>query len=236
MENVPGMQTFRIEGSPLETFLDALGEKGYQYECKVISAADYGVPQPRKRLIVIASLYGKPVLPEITNGKGKLPYSTVGEWITGLKPLNAGEYDENDLDHCAARLSGINLERIRNTPMGGGRESWPEHLKLDCHKKHSGHTDVYGRLSYDKMSVTLTTRCTSYSNGRYGHPEQDRALTIREAACLQTFPRDFRFVGSFVEKTIQVGNAVPPLLSQKLATAFLKIDREHFKSRRVSKE
>ena len=228
VENVPGMQTFKIEGSPLEMFLSALKENGYQYECKVISAADYGVPQPRKRLIVMASLHRKPVWPATTNGKGKAPYSTVGEWIKGLKPLNAGEVDENDPDHCAAKLSSVNLERIKKTPMGGGRECWPEHLKLNCHKKHSGHTDVYGRLSYDKMSVTLTTRCTSYSNGRYGHPEQNRALTIREAACLQTFPKDFKFEGNFVEKAMQVGNAVPPLLAQKLAEAFLKIDKDTF--------
>ena len=112
-------------------------------------------------------------------------------------------------DHRAARLSALNLKRIRTTREGGGNRDWPEELQLTCHQGTTGYSDVYGRMSWDRPASGLTTRCISYSNGRFGHPEQDRAISVREAACLQTFPMDFRFFGNLASKARQIGNAVP---------------------------
>ena len=125
------------------------------------------------------------------------------------------------MDHTAAKLSDLNIKRIKATPEGKGRESWPEELILKCHKKYKGHTDVYGRLSWDKPASGLTTRCISYSNGRFGHPEQDRAISVREAALLQTFPLDYSFTGSLVSKAKQIGNAVPPKMAEALGRAII---------------
>ena len=113
------------------------------------------------------------------------------------------------------QLSRLNLARIRATPEGGDRRNWPEDLWPDCHRGgFDGHTDVYGRLSWDKPAPTLTTKCISYSNGRFGHPEQDRALSAREAARLQTFPTGFQFFGSLASQAKQIGNAVPVVLAR----------------------
>ena len=219
VENVPGIQQFNLFGSPLQRFLNVLDGLGYTYSYQVISAAGYGVPQPRKRLILIAGLHRQVAFPMPTYGINR-PYSTVGDWICGLPELAAGAVDPNDYDHVATSLSPLNLQRIRSTPEGGGRLDWPDELCLKCHRKHMGHTDVYGRLAYDRMAATLTTRCVSYSNGRYGHPREDRAISIREAACLQTFPRNFHFCGNIAERARQIGNAVPPLLARTIAQVF----------------
>ena len=101
------------------------------------------------------------------------------------------------------------LQRISVLKEGQDRRNWDDELKLKCHKDHKGHTDVYGRLSWDKPSVTLTTKCISLSNGRFGHPEQNRALSVREAAAIQTFDDDFIFCGNLGATAKQVGNAVP---------------------------
>src|ERR1700730_7695386 len=118
-------------------------------------------------------------------------------------------------------LEAINLKRIAATPEGGGRDGWPKSLRLDCHRRFNGHTDVYGRLAWDKPAAGLTTRCISYSNGRFGHPEQDRAITIREAACLQTFPTEYRFYGPNASRAQQIGNAVPPLMARRIGHAIV---------------
>jgi len=156
-----------------------------------------------------------------THGTARRPVATVRDWIDGLPAIAAGCTDSDDPDHRAAALSATNLRRIAATPEGGGREAWPRSLLLDCHRKFEGHSDVYGRLAWDRPAAGLTTRCISYSNGRFGHPNQDRALSVREAACLQTFPRRYRFVGSLESKARQVGNAVPPLMAKAIGKAFL---------------
>lgn len=143
--------------------------------------------------------------------------------INGFPPLSAGEVDKFDKDHQAARLSEINLQRIKHTPEGGDRGSWPKELINDClDKNYNGHKDVYGRLAWDKQAAGITTKCTSYSNGRFGHPDQNRAISLREAACLQTFPRNFKFSGSLANRAKQVGNAVPPLLAKHLGQAIIQ--------------
>lgn len=227
VENVPGIQNINPEGEgPLRTFTDALSFIGYHYCIKIITSADYGVPQPRKRLIIIASRECEIAFPKETNGKTTgIPYSTVEDWIADLPELEAGKTDAQDKNHTATSLSPLNMQRIVNTPEGGGRSDWPEELRLKCHKGHSGHTDVYGRLAFNKLACTLTTRCISYSNGRYGHPTQNRAISIREAACLQTFPRDFDFCGSLNAKARQIGNAVPPLVAYNFGKLFSELER-----------
>lgn len=235
IENVPGIQKDTAEGRPLKRFLATIKKLGYPApRIEIAAALHYGVPQWRPRLIVLASRHASPTFPLATHGQeeGRVPYSTVRDWIGDLPPLEAGAQDPHDPDHRAARLSQKNLDRIRKTPEGGDRRNWPESLQLECHRKMSvesgasGHTDVYGRLTFDKPASGLTTRCISYSNGRFGHPVQDRALSLREAACLQTFPRSFKFVGSLNSKARQVGNAVPPLLAKRFGIHLLEQDKE----------
>lgn len=222
VENVPGMQRIQRSG-PLYRFQNLLRKLGYQSESAVVPALWYGVPQKRERLVLVASRRSTVVIPEPTHGPG-MPegrYTTVGDWIGDLPPIEAGQTHPSDADHTAAMLTAINLQRIRATPEGGGRKDWPQSLWLDCHKAYSGHSDVYGRLSWEKQASGLTTRCISYSNGRFGHPTQDRAISVREAACLQTFPREYRFVGSISSKARQIGNAVPPKMAEAFGRAFL---------------
>ena len=125
-------------------------------------------------------------------------------------------------NHRAANLSARNVERVKATPEGGSHRDWPDYLKLECHKGFSGYSDVYGRMSWDSPASGLTTRCTSYSNGRFGHPEQNRAISIREAACLQTFPEDFLFAGCMASISRQIGNAVPVLLAKLFGEQFIE--------------
>ena len=147
-------------------------------------------------------------------------YQTVWEAIGDLPPIRAGEKHPSVANHQSAALSEINLRRIRTTPTGGGRCDWPQELKLECHAGHSGHSDVYGRMCKDRPAGALTTRCISLSNGRYGHPTQDRAISVREAARLQTFDDCFVFEGSMTSAAKQIGNAVPVLLAKTFGMHF----------------
>lgn len=221
IENVPGMQRQAKKSDTFIRFTDLLTKLGYNYDAKIVEAQSYGVPQRRTRLVLMASLESEAEIPPPTHGAGLRPLTTVRDWIFDLPPLESGTAHPDDPDHFATKLSEINLERIRATPEGGGRESWPDYLLLDCHRGYKGHSDVYGRLSWDRPAVGLTTRCISYSNGRFGHPVQDRALSLREAACLQTFPRSFAFHGSKNSKARQVGNAVPPLMAKAVAETLI---------------
>ncbi len=221
VENVPGIQDFSPHSEPLSKFLRGLEEAGY--DCSDRSRASvllkrYGVPQGRRRFLLLASRHGPVELPPATHGPGtkKPKFATVRDCISDLPAIRAGETHPEDPNHRAARLSSLNLTRIRATPEGGGNRDWPEHLRLRCHRETPGFTDVYGRMSWDRPASGLTTRCISYSNGRFGHPEQHRAISVREAACLQTFPKDFEFFGSLNSMARQIGNAVPV----KLATLF----------------
>ncbi|HCM62824.1 MAG TPA: DNA (cytosine-5-)-methyltransferase [Morganella sp. (in: Bacteria)] len=223
IENVPGMQKLKDYATPFSDFIDDLNSLGYKYSFDVVSALWFGVPQDRKRLIMLASKCTEITLPNITHDGNNIPFSTVKEWIYDLPPIRDGETHDFIPDHQAASLNELNIARIKCTPEGKGRESWPDRLKLKCHSQHSGHKDVYGRLAWDKPSSVLTTRCTSYSNGRFGHPEQNRALTLREAALLQTFPLNYKFVGNFNSKAKQIGNAVPPLMSEAIGNYLMSL-------------
>lgn len=215
VENVPGMQ--RVKGSStLNRFSNKLMRLGYDTEIGIVESQNYGVPQRRRRLVLLASKHGRITFPSATNGfaVGE-PYSTVRDWISGFPPINAGEAHPDVPNHQAANLSELNLKRIMATPPEGSRSDWPEEFHLDCHKAgYSGHTDVYGRMRWDGPATGLTTRCISLSNGRFGHPVQHRGISVREAASIQTFPENFEFSGSLASQAKQIGNAVPVFLAK----------------------
>ena len=144
-----------------------------------------------------------------------MPYQTVKDAIGKLPPIRAGKKHRSIINHESAGLSEKNKSRLSYVPKNGGsRDSWPQELVLECHKNHVGHKDVYGRMKWNAPSPTLTCKCTSISNGRYGHPSQLRAISQREAACLQTFPMSYEFYGNFQSKAMQIGNSVPVLLAK----------------------
>lgn len=227
VENVPGMQQGCLDGEPFQDFVAFLREFRYGVDYAVVEALDFGVPQHRSRLILTASRHGSPGMPAPTYGAGRNPYLTVWDAIGGYPPLQAGEMHRQIPNHAAPSLSTITKARLRSTPEGGGRRDWPKHLILNCHLDHDGHSDVYGRLHRARPSGTLTTRCISVSNGRFAHPTQDRSITPREAAALQTFPDTFVFEGGINSVAKQVGNAV----SVKLARAFGEHFLAHWASR-----
>jgi len=150
---------------------------------------------------------------------------TVRDAISHFPSIKAGQRHNVVPNHVTASISELNLERLRNTPHDGGdRRSWPKRLFLDCHSNgHTGHSDVYGRLAWDLPAPTLTARCHSISNGRYGHPEQDRAISLREAAALQSFPDGYVFHGSNKHIAQQIGNAVPVVFAESLGRHLVKI-------------
>jgi len=221
VENVPGLKG---KGSEvLDNFKNMLSSNGYLYAEKIVYAKDYGVPQNRRRYILIASRIFCPSIPAATHGKGLLPYKTVRQVIGKYPAIVAGEESEAVPNHKCANLKPLLLERLRHTPHdGGSRTDWPDRLVLNCHKDFHGHTDVYGRMKWDEPSPTLTVKCFSISNGRFGHPEQDRAISLREAAALQTFPDSYVFDGSVQEIGRQIGNAVPVLLAKVMGSYILE--------------
>ena len=224
LENVPGLQNVVDGAGPFRDFVMFLKGLDYNVAYDVIESQDYGVPQRRRRLILIASLLGTITFPKKTHGIGTANPTppTAWQWISDFPPIAAGETHPEIPNHRAARLSEMNLDRIRATPIGGSRLDWPPELVLDCHnKEYRGHTDVYGRIHKDRPATGLTTRCISLSNGRFGHPEQDRAISVREAASLQTFPRDFVFFGNLNSMARQVGNAVPVQIAQVFGNHFI---------------
>ena len=225
VENVPGVQKVNAEEGPFGEFVETLKSRNYRVVYDILASQDYGVPQMRRRLVLIASRLGPLALPPKTHGPGTAhpAYSTVRQWIGDLPPIRAGETHATVPNHRAMVLSPLNLERIRAIPEGGDRRSWPVRLRLRCHSEgYNGHTDVYGRMHWGAPASGLTTRCISLSNGRFGHPEQDRAISVREAACLQTFPLDFLFYGSLAAMARQVGNAVPVEMAKVFGEAFVR--------------
>jgi DNA (cytosine-5)-methyltransferase 1 len=229
IENVPGLQSVDDTRGPFAKFLRLLTKLGYWHSHKVVYACHYGVPQRRRRLVLVASRLGPISFPKATHGPGakttKLP--TVWEAIRHLPPIYAGQSHRKILNHRAAELSELNLRRIKAKKAGSTRTRWPEKLVLNCHQDHIGHTDVYGRMAKDQPSAALTTRCISLSNGRFGHPTQHRAISVREAACLQTFPMDFEFFGNLASMSRQVGNAVPVTMARVFGEAIRRHYRRH---------
>lgn len=231
LENVPGLQNVNKRKGPFGDFVMLLKRLGYEVDYKIVLAYNYDVPQRRRRLVMIASNLGKVTIPAPTCGRSDELKEIPSVWshIKHLPPIQAGESHPKIKNHRAARLSELNLQRISSTPEGGDRSSWPEELLLSCHAEHSGHTDVYGRMVKDQPAPALTTRCISLSNGRFGHPTQDRAISVREAACLQTFPMDFVFHGNLNSMARQIGNAVPVAMAE----IFGKAIQSHYLNHRM---
>ena len=222
VENVPGMRRASKSNGPLTEFVEAL-EKTHHVAFDTISCADFGVPQTRRRLVLIASTLGEIDLPTPTHGPTtEHAHVTVREAIYSLPHDVEGPDAAEFSSHTAMRLSPLNRQRIEATSEGGDRREWPKQLWPTCHRGgFGGHTDVYGRLSWDKLAPTLTTKCVSYSNGRFGHPTEPRAISAREAARLQTFPDEFEFAGGLTSQARQIGNAVPVVLAQRFGEHFV---------------
>ena len=232
IENVPGLQRVAVEaGGPFSLFIEQLKRDGYFVDYGVIAAHDFGAPQVRRRLVLVASRLGNIAIPLATHGlKRAKTYVRVRDMIADLPPIEQGtEYPDRIKypNHRAARLSPLNLLRIRHTG-ANGRRDWPESLLPKCYtkkkngKRYNGHSDCYTRLAWDEFAPGLTTRCISYSNGRFGHPEQDRAISVREAARLQGFPDSFVFTGSLNAMARQIGNAVPVQVAKEFGRHFIK--------------
>lgn len=223
LENVPGLQNINKSGGVFKRFTDSLTEQNYTFDTCIVKASDIGIPQARKRFILIAAAKGYQIetISSIVDKYKTVP-PTVKDCIGDLPPLEAGQKHPSIPNHAAANLSEDNLLRIKVTPEGGDRRDWPDSLKVGCHQDYTGHSDVYGRMKWDSPASTLTTKCISYSNGRFGHPVQNRAISVREAARLQTFPDQFIFIGNLGSCARQVGNAVPPLMAKIISEAFVK--------------
>lgn len=192
-----------------------LADAGYNVRSGIYNLAGFGLPQERFRAVIMAfrdnfELPTAPITPQ--------QYKTVRDAIGHLKPINSGECDPDDPMHVASHHRASTLEILRRVPKNGGNR--PVGVGPGCldrtRSRHGGYTDVYGRLSWDRPSVTITARCRTPSCGRFAHPEIDRGLTIREAALLQGFPPDYVFSGPFDDGFKQVGNAVSPLVAKKL--------------------
>lgn len=220
IENVPGLLT-RKSHSILPSFLAFLKDSGYSWAESIVDASTFGVPQHRRRYVLLASRVPSviPSLPTPTHTKAITVRHRLSE-RPGLRALAAGEKDRRDRLHRASCLSEKNLLRLLRTPANGGdRRSWKgTDLQLAAYEdKDDIFADVYGRMFWDRPAPTITTRFNSVSNGRFGHPEQDRAITLREGAILQTFPRRFRFVkANQASIARQIGNAVPPSLARAI--------------------
>lgn len=241
MENVAGMS----RGKGKETFKKAYIEFDKLYKCKydILNAADYGVPQTRRRLVLhgirrdIYELYKDKgvtiqlptpthVAPSRKKADCQLPVWKKADVILGLPEISAGgECTEKDIyNHVCNSMSDTNIKRIKYVRAHGGtRTCLPEKLALKCHKDKRGHTDVYGIMDMNKPAPTITGGCMHYSKGRYGHPYQNRALSAREAARLQSFDDDYVFCGNNAQIALQIGNAVPVELAKASGLYFTEV-------------
>ena len=227
MENVPTLLKFKA-APVFKDFVKKLKKLGYSVWYDVVFAPDYGIPQNRRRLVLLASKYGEIKLIPPTHKKEE--YLTVQDAIGHLDRIKDGECSNKDITHKAAKLTELNLKRIKQSKPGGSwKTDWDEELKLACHisDKGKGYGSVYGRMKWDEPSPTMTTFCNGIGNGRFGHPEQDRAISLREAAILQSFPEDYKFATnaeSLVSKHVakHIGNAVPPRLGEIIGISIQK--------------
>lgn len=215
-ENVPG-----LANSPLvDELRGKLKNIGYQLSAPMIhNAADFGVPQRRARCLMVASKKSNAISSfSQANDGAKRTRKTVRDAIGKLPELADGGADPDDPLHFSAKHSVLAMERLKHIPAdGGSRRSLPAHLTLKCHTDPHKFPDVYGRLKWDDVAPTLTTGCTDITKGRFAHPVANRAITLREAALLQTFPNGYKFVGNKTQIARQIGNAVPVKMMKTLA-------------------
>ena len=229
MENVPSLANEKV----FMDFVSQLEELNYYVSWSIVYCPNYGVPQKRKRLVLLASRFGNIQLIKPLYDKNS--YRTVRMAIENLPQISDGEICESDLLHRSSRLSEINKKRIRQSVPGGTWRDWDDDLKLKCHNKKSGvsYPSVYGRMNWDEPSPTITTQFYGYGNGRFGHPDQDRAISIREGAILQSFPNDYIFIddkhpAQKRELGTHIGNAVPVELGRAIGISI----QQHIEEKR----
>jgi len=209
-ENVPAIARSKV----FTDFIAELEGLGYYVFWDKVYCPEYGVPQSRKRLVLLASKFGPIDIIPATHSQDK--YETVRDRIGGLEAIGAGEISDEDPLHRTSHLTDINLRRIKQSKPGGTWKDWDEDLVSPCHKKETGesYSGVYARMSWDNLAPTITTQFYNYGTGRFGHPEQDRALSLREGALLQSFPKDYDFIDPELQFSVKrlgihIGNAVP---------------------------
>ena len=221
MENVPNL----VKHPVFRSFVNKLRRAGYKVSYSIVFCPDYGVPQQRNRLVLLASRFGKITL--IAPTRRSEEYKTVRQTIAMLPTISDGQADKKDPLHKSSKLSDKNLKRIKASKPGGTWRDWDKTLLTECHKKKTGRTysSVYARMDWDKPSPTITTEFYIYGTGRFGHPEQDRAISLREGALLQTFPECYQFAkeGKCSVKQIgkMIGNAVPVELGAAIGKSIL---------------
>ena len=226
MENVTNLQNQDV----FRTFVATLERAGYFVRPNIVYCPDYGIPQKRKRLILLASKFAKPCLIEPTHTRES--YKTTHDEIGRLPKISAGETSPSDPLHRSPSMNPTMLARIMQSVPNGTWLDWDEELRTPCHQAESGQSykSVYGRMAWEEPSPTITTQFYNFGTGRFGHPEQHRALSLREGALLQTFPQDYQFVApgepiQFTKIGRYIGNAVPVRLGEVIGESII----EHFK-------
>lgn len=233
MENVPGLGS-----KPIFTrFVRSLQRSGYHVDSRSVYCPPLGIPQHRRRLVLLASRIGPVEVP--LGSLTRENYLTVGDTIGSLSKVAAGEASRYDRLHKARSVSKTNLRRLRASRPGGTWRDWEESLRAECHQRGSGssYQSVYARMTWDEPSPTITTQSYNFGTGRFGHPEQDRAITPREAALLQTFPARYRFVKPrepvyLLQVGRLIGNAVPPRLGFVVGEELIRAAMAHKKRKR----
>lgn len=218
MENVPGL----ARHDAFTNFRRTLERLSYHHDNAVVWCPDYGIPQSRRRLVLLASRFGPIRVPERTTGS-----NTVRDLIAELPPIADGEAHPDDPVHVAMPLSDLNKRRIQQSKPGGTWQDWDDSLLSPCHR-NALYPAPYGRMNWDGMAPTITTQFCYYSTGRFGHPEQDRAISVREGALLQTFPRDYQFFEIDQPVVVrdaarQIGNAVPVRLAEAIGESIMEV-------------
>jgi len=215
VENVPGLER-KAEESGLKEFVDDLKANGYKVKYDIYKFNEYGVPQTRIRFSLIASrIVSKEIIPEKSNKK--LVVKDVLGVKNGFPKVEIGHKDNTSFQHSVAKLSKENLEVLNKTPKNGGNT-----IKVRKHFKGKGFGDSYSRMSWDKPAPTITTKFFSISNGRFAHPDENRAISLREGATLQTFTKDYVFYAKSMQANARmIGNAVPPEFARRIGEAII---------------
>lgn len=220
MENVPGIK--KREPHVFKSFVDTLEKKEYSFSSDIVNTKYFEVPQERKRFVLFASKHNNIELPKYIIRDDN--FLTVRHTIEALPTILAGEEHEDIYNHKSINLIDLNIIRLKQTPHNGGsRSDWKDKgLITPCHRGIKGFGNSYGRLAWDLPAPTITTRFYTYSSGRHGHPEQNRAMSFKEGALLQTFPNNYLFFGTNSEIGRQIGNAVPPRMAYHFGKHFLE--------------